>query len=46
MEEVKRKLIEAGMDDDMMKILSNSDMVETAKSLGLFDDEGKETPEV
>lgn len=45
MEEVKQKLIEAGMDEDMMKLLSASDMIETANSLGLFDEESKETPE-
>ena len=43
-EEVKQKLRDAGMDEDMMKILSNSDLIETARSLGLFD-EKKETPE-
>jgi hypothetical protein len=45
MEEVKQKLTEAGMDEDMMKLLSASDMIETANSLGLFDEESKETPE-
>ncbi len=43
-EEVNQKLRDAGMDEDMMKILSNSDLIETARSLGLFD-EKKETPE-
>ena len=47
-EEVKQKLRDSGMDDDFMKILSNTDLIETAKSLGLFDtpgEEGTETPE-
>ena len=45
MEDVKKKLRDAGMDEDMMKILSNSDMIETAKTLGLFDEPKKEEKE-
>jgi len=37
--EIKKMLKEAGMDDDMLKILSDVDMVETAKTLGLLTDE-------
>jgi DNA segregation ATPase FtsK/SpoIIIE-like protein len=47
MEEVKQKLRDAGMDEDMMKILSHSDMIETARTLGLFDavkEEAAEAP--
>jgi hypothetical protein len=43
-DEVKQKLRDSGMDEDMMKILSNSDMIETAITLGLFD-ETKDKPE-
>jgi len=37
-EDVKQKLRNAGMDDEFMNILSKSDMIETAKTLGLFDE--------
>jgi DNA segregation ATPase FtsK/SpoIIIE-like protein len=37
-EDVKQKLRDAGMDDEFMNMLSKSDMIETAKTLGLFDE--------
>jgi hypothetical protein len=37
-ENVKQKLRDAGMDDEFMNMLSKSDMIETAKTLGLFDE--------
>jgi hypothetical protein len=37
-EDVKQKLRNAGMDDEFMNMLSKSDMIETAKTLGLFDE--------
>ncbi len=40
-EDVKKRLTEAGMDQEMLKILSNVDLIETAKTLGLFDEENK-----
>lgn len=45
MDEVKQKIRDAGMDEDMMKILSDHDLVETAKTLGLFDEVQGEKPE-
>lgn len=43
--EVKKMLQEAGMDDEMIKMLSDSDLVETAKVLGLFDAPGETSNE-
>jgi hypothetical protein len=37
-EDVKQKLRDAGMDDEFMNMLSKGDMIETAKTLGLFDE--------
>lgn len=44
-EEVKQKIRDAGMDEDMIKILSDSDLIETAKTLGLFDEVKEEASE-
>lgn len=40
--EIKKKLVEVGMPEDMLALFSDADLVENARSMGVLDDEKKE----